>query len=380
MAFALPAPTLAVEPPPAPTAVETGSSTAAPTFNAPELKTARRSAFGPQAGTAVAGKPVEEAVSSSWTTTYLFAAAAAIAIIATAAAVAGFSRSTGTNGETHRVFTLRAKLVGGFGVVVSSILALATFSSRAETTVGNASATAMHINEQQALVLGADGDLGSVRLDVKNFLISNSDDALGKYSNDAATLAGKLDLVKKTIRKPERVKMVETYSDKVNDYFTTFGKVVALIDERNGIIESQMFPAANTATQLMEQVAQTAAEGGDPETAIRMLTINDSFQQARLSFFKYLRSADTAMAADATKRAEEVTRQVAQVQQGGKNAKYAAQLNGATGAVNFWVKQMEACAEVPARARRVRQERPRQDRASGRRRERRADRLADRDA
>ncbi|MFT3684228.1 MAG: methyl-accepting chemotaxis protein [Phycisphaerales bacterium] len=332
---------LRVDEPPAAPAEHAAAPAASGAYTAPELKTVKRREFGPKAGTAEQAKAIEQTAHNNQTFTYVFGIAAALAVLVTLASAMALSRTTNADGTRGRALTLGAKLAGGFGSVATGILVLGMFSSRAVTQVANASADEGHISAQSMLVLDANGDLSSVRLDVKNFLISNNDESLVRYSDDAASLTKRLGFMKETITNPERIKMLETYAPKVDEYVDKFAKVVGLIDERNGVIESQMGPSSTRATDLLEQIAAAASEAGDAETAIRTLSAAQNFQQARLAFFKYLRSGDESFAQTAVKEAANTSRDLAAIQQSAKAGKRGSQLAEAAGAVAFWTARME---------------------------------------
>ncbi|HUO08344.1 MAG TPA: methyl-accepting chemotaxis protein [Phycisphaerae bacterium] len=310
-------------------------------FAAPELKVAERAAYGAKAGKAEECAAIKPAAHDSDTLFYVFAGAAGLALILTAGATLALSKTTKADGSQGRSMTLGAKLAGGFGTVVTGILVLAALSSNASSTVANANADSEHLNDQDNLLTALDADMFATRLNVKGFLLSNSDADLVKYSDAVASFAHKLELAKQTIQNPERVKMVEEIAASIEEYEHKFAEVVGRIDERNAIIEQQLNPTAARATELINEIASTAHADGDPEVGFTAAETGEKYQTARLYFFKYLRSGDPAVSQDAVKYAEETTHELGVLESEVKNPRRKAWLKEAGEAINFWIGRME---------------------------------------
>jgi methyl-accepting chemotaxis protein len=189
-------------------------------------------------------------------------------------------------------------------------------------------------------------DLAGMRLAVKGFLISNSDQDLAKFSDEIASFDQKLGTAKATIRDPEQRKQLAAIDQNLREYEAKFAEVVARIDERNGVIDSQMNVAAAHASKLLAEITTTAHADGDTAKALLAAEAGEYFQSARLGFFKYLRTHDDALAEEAKANAAKMGTMVQQLRTEIKNPKRIAWLAEADGAVRFWTERMNHAIEL----------------------------------
>ena len=276
----------------------------------------------------------------------VFAGAAGLSLLLTLGGAFSLSRTTKTDGTPTRALTLGTKLAGGFGMVVTGILVMATLSTRASMTVAHASEEVEHLSAQDALVLNLDSDMWATRMFVKDFMISNSEEALVKYSDKAASFASKFELAKETIESPERVAMLDTIGKNIENYEHTFEEVVKLIDERNAVVDGQMGPSAVRATALLSEIATTSKQDGDAEVAFLATETNEKLQEARVAFFRFLRTGNEAISKEAVKHAEETKHELGLLESEVKNPIRKAWLKEAGEAVTFWIGRMEHAEQL----------------------------------
>jgi len=324
------------------------SSTVASTgaFAKPELKIVQRAPFGPKAGKVEAFEVAAAAEVPTNTLFLIFAFGAGAALLVTLGAAYRFMRVTNLDGSTSHAFTLGTKLAGGFGIMATGIMVVAAVSSRATIQMRTGMAEAGEQVKESSIIEAMNGDLGDIRLAVKNFLIANSEQSLASYSNAAASFEHKLDIAKKAITKPEYAKQTGEIADGLKAYEENMVEAVTKIDERNGIIDSQMGPAGARATTLLLEVARTAHADGDTAKALVTAEAGEHLQEARLDFFKYLRSHDETLAVAAKKSAEEMGKLVLELKSEIKNPKRIAWLTEADEASKFWISRMEHALEL----------------------------------
>ncbi|MCE2882886.1 MAG: methyl-accepting chemotaxis protein [Planctomycetaceae bacterium] len=315
-------------------------------FVDPELKVVKRQAFGTSAGKAREFEVADLPDHQPSLLPAVFGGAAILALLATLVSCWRLARTASDDGTTSRSVTLGAKLAGGFGFLATGILAVATIAMRSNDQV----AGAMHEMEcrvSEAGILGETKvDLGGMRLAVKGFLISNSDQDLARFSDDIASFDQKLATAKATIRDPEQLRQLATIEQNLREYEAKFAEVVASIDERNGIIDSQMNVAAAHASKLLTEIATTAHADGDTVKALHAAEAGEYFQSARLGFFKYLRTHEEAQADDAKANAAKMGSIVQELRAEIKNPKRIAWLAEADGAVRFWTARMNQAIEL----------------------------------
>ncbi len=325
---------------------EASTLAATGTFVAPELKIAARAAFG-----AAAGKPndfevLEVPAQSTNALSLIFAAAAAAAFVATLVAGHRLARTVSPDGVVARTLTLGTKLAFGFGILAVGILAIATVATNSNQQV----ASSMHDMEERVAEVGileeTKLDLASMRIAVKAFLISNSEQDLRNYSDATASFANKVAQAKSAITNPEHVSKLVEIEKLLKEYEDKFAQAVARIDERNGVIDSQMNVAAARASTLLTEIATTAHADGDTAKALVAAEAGEHFQSARLSFFKYLRSHDDKLAEEATAQAVSMGTLVTELRGQITNPKRVAWLTEAALAATYWTDRMQHAIEL----------------------------------
>ena len=325
---------------------EASTLAATGTFVAPELKIAARAAFG-----AAAGKPndfevLEVPAQSTNALSLIFAAAAAAAFVATLVAGHRLARTVSPDGVVARTLTLGTKLAFGFGILAVGILAIATVATNSNQQV----ASSMHDMEERVAEVGileeTKLDLASMRIAVKAFLISNSEQDLRNYSDATASFSNKVAQAKSAITNPEHASKFVEIEKLLKDYEDKFAQAVARIDERNGVIDSQMNVAAARASTLLTEIATTAHADGDTAKALVAAEAGEHFQSARLSFFKYLRSHDDKLAEEATAQAVSMGTLVTELRGQITNPKRVAWLTEAALAATYWTDRMQHAIEL----------------------------------
>ncbi len=325
---------------------EASTLAATGTFVAPELKIAARAAFG-----AAAGKPndfevLEVPAQSTNALSLIFAAAAAAAFVATLVAGHRLARTVSPDGVVARTLTLGTKLAFGFGILAVGILAIATVATNSNQQV----ASSMHDMEERVAEVGileeTKLDLASMRIAVKAFLISNSEQDLRNYSDATASFSNKVAQAKSAITNPEHASKFVEIEKLLKEYEDKFAQAVARIDERNGVIDSQMNVAAARASTLLTEIATTAHADGDTAKALVAAEAGEHFQSARLSFFKYLRSHDDKLAEEATAQAVSMGTLVTELRGQITNPKRVAWLTEAALAATYWTDRMQHAIEL----------------------------------
>jgi len=327
-------------------ATERSTLAATGAFTTPELKVAKRAPFGAAAGKARDFTVAEIPEHSPSLLPNVFGAAAILALVVTLVACWRLARTVSGDGKISHSITLGAKLAGGFGFLATGILAVATVAMRSNDQV----AGAMHEMECRVSEVGileaTKVDLSGMRLAVKGFLLSNSDQDLARFSDEVASFEQKLAKAKATIRDPEQLKQCAAIEENLKEYEAKFTDVVAHIDERNGVIDSQMNVAAARASALLTEIATTAHADGDTAKALLTAEAGEFFQSARLGFFKYLRSHEDALANDAKTNAGKMGTMVQELHAEIKNPKRVAWLAEADEAARFWTARMDHAIEL----------------------------------
>ena len=202
------------------------------------------------------------------------------------------SKIRGSDGVDRRGFTLGAKLVLGFGVLSSMIMVVSVLSLTGQNASNHKAHEFSDIVGDAQLLEALQRDVLMVRMNVKDFLITNSDQDLKQYSDYLAAVKDKLKACQTAIHNPTRVQLIGQIREAMGKYEDTFAEVVRTIDQRNGTINSQMNPTAARAVTLIEEIMHTAHADGDLEAALEAAEADAEINQARIAAFKYIRSSD----------------------------------------------------------------------------------------
>ena len=316
------------------------------TFAAADTKPDQRAPYGAKAGKAVVEEDVKEPLPTSSLFTTIFGVTAGLSLLLTMAVAFALSRTTNADGSAARAMTIGTKLAGGFGLMVTGMLLLATISSRSGNTVSDSAAANEHLSKQYSLVASIESEMLAIRLQANRFLLTNNEAELAKYSDSAAAFASRLDSAKQTIKNPERVKLVEKIGSDIDQYAQTFSEVVRGIDERNAIIDQQMGPAAGRASELLSEISKTGHADRDAKVGIAAATTNNRLQLARLAFFKFVRTGDVKFETEAKAHATAVKEELAVLETNVNNPTRKAWLKEATQAITLWVTKMDHAADL----------------------------------
>jgi methyl-accepting chemotaxis protein len=319
------------------------------TFKAPELKIVSRADFGPSVGKAEDFAHTPPGIKDKGTFFYVFAVAAGLSLLLGAGIAFSLSRITNPDGTTRRSFTLGTKLAAGFGVVVTGILFLSATSSRVNTTTTNAVIESDEMAEDLNLISHMQEDMLMVRMNVKDFLATNSEQDLKQYSDFSASFEHKFEEAKRAIQNPDRVKLLNTVGETIAQYQDKFHEVVKVVDERNAIIDSQMGPSAALASALLEEIATTAHADGDSELAYQVAHTHATYNEARVSFFKYLKTGIVSFEQQAAKSAQEVEHNLELLDAQVNNPTRKAWFKEAEQALTFWIGRMDHVVDLQAK-------------------------------
>ncbi|MEZ6192499.1 MAG: carbonic anhydrase [Phycisphaerales bacterium] len=261
------------------------------TFAAPGLTKAKRAAFGPDAGKA---EPIEsnQSEEAPYSVVKAFWAATGMATLLTLLIGLYLSKIETGDGTSTRGFTLGAKLSLSMGAMAVLILLV---SSMALSTQQQNREDVHHFSDIVAdagLIGLLQRDVLMVRMNVKDFLITNSDEDLSQYSDYIASATGKIRAAESKLTDPKQLKHSEEIMDLLNEYNNHFAAAVGVIDERNGIVNSQMNPTGARLTNLLSAIIQTAHRDGDAEAALDAAETLDRLTLARVNVMKYLRTSD----------------------------------------------------------------------------------------
>ncbi|MCC7146783.1 MAG: methyl-accepting chemotaxis protein [Phycisphaeraceae bacterium] len=314
-------------------------------FDAPALVVAPRPAYGEKGGKAeVLAAQVRVEVSGA--IVYVFWIVTLVTVILTVGLVWGLGKTRGQDGSTQHALTIGAKLVAGFGALATLILLVSTMSLSSQHASQAMAEEFGNIVEDAAILEAIQRDVLMVRMNVKDFLISNTDADLKQYSDYMAAVHAKLDKAQKDILNPQRAKMIQAVHDLMEEYEQWFAKAVDAIDTRNGVVNSQLTVAGVRLVQVFEAIIQTAQADGDFEAGLAAAECLDHLALARMNVNKFLRSSDEADAQAAAAGLQEGRQKIQDLAGQIQNANRKKWLAEAEQGFDFYLKKIEPAIEA----------------------------------
>lgn len=183
---------------------------------------------------------------------------------------------------------LSAKLALGFGIVLLLLLALAGVSTLSLNDSSEGFAEYRGLARDSNLSGRLQANMLMVRLAVKDYIITASDDSLEQFNAYFAKMRGFMDEAQKEIQKPERAAFVDEADEEVKQYSNHFKKVTQLQDERNQLVENVLNKNGPQVERNLTAILRTAERDGDMEAAFRSGLAIRSLLLARLYAFKFL--------------------------------------------------------------------------------------------
>lgn len=187
-----------------------------------------------------------------------------------------------------------AKKLGiGFGIVLTLLLALAAVSFNAMSTAGGGFSEYRGYARNANLSGRLQANLLEVRMAVKNFIISGSEDALKAQKERWAAVEQLLGETKQAITSPERVAVINGVEAKLAQYELGLEKVIAFRDERNQLV-TIMDNTGPGIERALTGVMESARQGDDAETSYRAGLALRNLMLVRLYANRFLQSNNQA--------------------------------------------------------------------------------------
>lgn len=129
-----------------------------------------------------------------------------------------------------------------------------------------------------------------VRMNVKDYLITTSDESLIQYNKYIDLMQSILGQAQQANYSPERALLVSEINAAIVDYEQAFGEIVALIKQRNALHDTQLVPSGNTMTKTIEEIAELAYQDNETSDAYYAGRVEVKMLTGRLNEVKFLQS------------------------------------------------------------------------------------------
>jgi len=190
---------------------------------------------------------------------------------------------------------LKTKLIGGFAVVLILMLIVAGAGFSALKNAASGFEDYREMARDTNLAGRLQANMLLVRMNVKEYLISGSDEALTRYNDRWDTMAKFQDRSQREIQNPERAAMVDEIGNQLKGYERGFGEVVKFKAQRNRLVNEVLNVNGPVMEKALTQIMTSAEADGDLTAAFRAGMTQRSLLLARLYTAKFL---DTNAQAD----------------------------------------------------------------------------------
>ncbi len=276
-------------------------------FDAPQLAVTERTAFGIEAAK-TRPLPVQNIDYTTNTIGYVFTALSVATVLIVLLIAWRLGRIRHADGTITTGFTIGSKLAMAFGSLVTLLFVVSTLASFSQYRCSRNSDEYGNIAGDACLLEDLQRNMLMVRMNVKDFLITNTDHELEQYTEYIGNVNVIFDKADADIKNPKRVGMLQQVRQNLEQYEQYFSDVVSVIDHRNGIVASQMDMTGPRVTQLLNGIITTAHDDNDLTAAVETAECLDHFTLARVNVMKFLNTneeADARKAIDQLKQGEQ---------------------------------------------------------------------------
>lgn len=192
-------------------------------------------------------------------------------------------------------FRLSTKLYAGFCVVLTLLLIVGGTAYLAISNASDGFTSYRGMARDTNLAGRLQANMLMVRMNVKEFILSGSDESVAGYDKYFALVQEFVEQAHKDIHDPERIKLVDSTDQNVKKYSDAFTKVKNFRDKRNELVD-----VLNVNGPVMEkkltEILTSAERDGDMAAAFHSGLAMRSLLIARLYVTKYLDGNDNTAA------------------------------------------------------------------------------------
>tara|TARA_R110002126_G_scaffold291504_1_gene453249 strand:+ start:259 stop:2208 length:1950 start_codon:yes stop_codon:yes gene_type:complete len=185
---------------------------------------------------------------------------------------------------------LGAKISGGFGLVLILLTIVVVTSISALNSSGSSFLHYKSLAQDTNIAGRLQANMLLVRIKVKDYLISQSDEDLVEYNSDVTKMKTYLEEAKKQIKEPERAAQITFVEESFRTYQQSFEQVVELIRQRHKINDTQLVPSGEKMLATIESLIQSSNDNEDNQAVYYASYVKDTLLMGRLFMVKYLQT------------------------------------------------------------------------------------------
>ncbi|OSM01840.1 HAMP domain-containing methyl-accepting chemotaxis protein [Magnetofaba australis] len=182
----------------------------------------------------------------------------------------------------------------GFGVLIVLMLGVALFAYSGLSTGQDGFVTYRGLARQTNLAGRLQANMLMLRLNVKDFNITGSDQDVEQYEFYRQRMEEFLKNALEDIDDPKRLALIKQVNDEIGEYKAGFQQVVAFRDARNDLVFKQMDPNGLAMREELTAIMKSAYEDGDAAAAYFAGRAQEHVLLGRLYAAKFLKENQDA--------------------------------------------------------------------------------------
>ncbi len=321
------------------------------TYHQPPFTTTQYADFGAEFGQATAFEHKEAEASLPYTMIQLFWILAGVSLIITVFMTVRFMKIDRKYVGDAQGLTIGSKLMLGFGVLTTIM-----FSTTA-IAMNSQAGSVKFLDEYSSLVGDAllmeefERDIVMVDKIIQDFVGTGDENDLRLYSNALASGLHKLHAAQEHDHHEGRIALMMQIEAELQSYHDAVVELVGEVAYREGVIDSQLEPAAFRLKELMDWVAIDAQNRGDYFVAMELYQAEVALQTARVDMRDYLRTDNIELEKSAIMHMEEAKRFILDAERHMNPGPQLTAMKEAEQAIAFYEMRLEESIEHVAKRR-----------------------------
>ena len=131
-----------------------------------------------------------------------------------------------------------------------------------------------------------------VRMNVKDFLLTQDNKDLEEYKKYVSKMNGFLNDAQKQIKNPERLALINSIDADIKRYENAFSDVATLISKTNSIYDTELVPHGEVMRNTIAKIIQFAHDNYAPDTSYLANKIQEKMFIGRLFVVKFMQSSN----------------------------------------------------------------------------------------
>lgn len=192
--------------------------------------------------------------------------------------------------QFYNNLSLTFKNAVSFGSILTMMLAIVMISLLGFLNIESGIDDYSEYAQDYAIASQLQENLLMMRMNVKDFLITNSDKDRREFQEYTNKFDKALALAKVEINKPERAEKIREIERLMNGYKTDFAAVEDIIEKRNDLISNAYAPSAIKIRSQLSELIRSAYEDGDPSASFMGDQAIQALLLGRIYYTRYFRS------------------------------------------------------------------------------------------